>query len=84
MTSITIRQLDSAIKAALKVRAAQHGRSMEAEVRSILQAAVETDAPDGQTLFDLAEDLFPASVRVKGGLDCSGADETVTESPEFS
>ncbi|SRR6266446_6365245 len=40
MSSITIRNLDPAVKERLRVRAAQHGRSMEAEVRNILQRAV--------------------------------------------
>ena len=37
MSSITIRNLDPAIKERLRVRAAEHGHSMEAEARSILQ-----------------------------------------------
>jgi len=41
MATLTIRDLDDDLKAALRVRAAQHGRSMEAEVRAILRAALE-------------------------------------------
>jgi antitoxin FitA len=41
MAAITIRGLDEKLKAKLRVRAAQHGRSMEAEVREILQKAVQ-------------------------------------------
>ena len=41
MSSITIRNLDPAVKERLRVRAAQHGRSMEAEVRSILQTTLQ-------------------------------------------
>jgi len=41
MSSITIRKLDPAVKERLRVRAAKHGQSMEAEVRSILQRALE-------------------------------------------
>ena len=40
-SSITIRNLDRAVKERLRVRAAQHGRSMEAEARSILQNALK-------------------------------------------
>jgi antitoxin FitA len=40
MASITIRHLDDAIKQKLRVRAARHGRSMEAEAREILEAAL--------------------------------------------
>lgn len=36
MASLTIRQLDEEIKSKLRMRAAQHGRSMEDEVRAIL------------------------------------------------
>ncbi len=35
MATLTIRNLDPAIKERLRVRAAEHGRSMEAEVRVI-------------------------------------------------
>ena len=37
MASLTIRGLDPGTHARLRVSAAQHGRSMEAEVRAILQ-----------------------------------------------
>jgi antitoxin FitA len=40
MSSITVHNLDPAIKARLRVRAAKHGHSMAAEVRSLLQAAL--------------------------------------------
>jgi len=41
MSSITIRNLDPAVKERLRIRAAQHGRSMEAEARSILQSTLK-------------------------------------------
>jgi antitoxin FitA len=40
MSSITIRNLDPAIKERLRVRAAEHGHSMEAEARRILQSTL--------------------------------------------
>jgi antitoxin FitA len=40
MSSITIRNLDPSIKERLRVRAAEHGQSMEAEARRILQTAL--------------------------------------------
>ncbi len=40
MSSITIRNLDPAIKERLRVRAAQHSHSMEAEARLIRQTAL--------------------------------------------
>ena len=45
MGSITIRQLDDELKAALRVRAAAHGRSMEDEVRTILRVAAAAEEP---------------------------------------
>ncbi len=43
-TSITIRNLDPAIKERLRIRAAEHGHSMEAEVRRILQNTLKSPA----------------------------------------
>lgn len=41
MASITIRKLDDQVKLKLRIRAAQHGRSMEEEAREILSEAIE-------------------------------------------
>ena len=41
MASITIRNLDDDVKTRLRVRAAEHHRSMEEEARLILREAVE-------------------------------------------
>jgi len=40
MASITIRNLDDDVKRRLRVRAAEHGRSMEEEAREILREVV--------------------------------------------
>lgn len=40
MASITIRNLDEDTKRSLRIRAAEHGRSMEEEARAILRDAV--------------------------------------------
>jgi plasmid stability protein len=40
MVAVSIRGLDEAVKEKLRIRAARHGRSMEAEMRAILTAAV--------------------------------------------
>jgi plasmid stability protein len=40
MATLTVRSLPEETHRALKVRAAQHGRSTEAEVRDILEQAV--------------------------------------------
>ena len=41
MAMLTVRNLPDEVHRALRVRAAQHGRSTEAEVREILSAAVK-------------------------------------------
>lgn len=47
MASITIRKLDDTVKTRLRLRAAENGRSMEEEARSILRDAVDAGAgPD--------------------------------------
>jgi len=40
MANLTIRNLDNSVKARLRVQAAQHGRSMEEEARTILAEAL--------------------------------------------
>jgi plasmid stability protein len=45
MASITIRNLDEALKRSLRIRAAEHGRSMEEEARDILRQAMSRPTP---------------------------------------
>lgn len=45
MSSITVRNVPEEVHRALRVRAATHGRSTEAEIRAILENAV---LPDGR------------------------------------
>ncbi|MFT7721859.1 MAG: Arc family DNA-binding protein [Roseateles sp.] len=40
MPSVTVRNVPDEVHRAIRVRAAQHGRSIEAEMRDILEAAV--------------------------------------------
>jgi len=44
MASITIRNLDEALKGRLRIEAARHGHSMEEEVRLILRRALHEPA----------------------------------------
>jgi antitoxin FitA len=46
MAILTIRDFDEGLKAKLRIRAAEHGRSMDAEVRAIL-ASVLTKPTSG-------------------------------------
>jgi antitoxin FitA len=66
MASITIRKLDDAVKVKLRIRAAQHGRSMEEEVREILNEAVaKQDSNDGESIF-LSIRRLMAEAGIKG------------------
>lgn len=64
MASITIRNLDDDIKRRLRVRAAEHGRSMEEEAREILRDVVGDTRPP----LNLAHSLR-ARVAKTGGVD---------------
>jgi antitoxin FitA len=46
MATLTIRGLDPQTHARLRVEAARHGRSMEAEVRAILQERLATGSAE--------------------------------------
>ena len=65
MASLTIRSLDDALKTRLRVRAAEHGRSMEEEARHILRRDLLGQGDPVTNLDDLAEELFGA----KRGID---------------
>jgi plasmid stability protein len=52
MASITIRRIEEDIKARLRVRAAQHGRSMEEEAREILRAGLTAQSARNGNLAD--------------------------------
>jgi plasmid stability protein len=52
MASIMIRNLDDGLKSKLRVRAAQHGRSMEEEARHILRSALTEKAREPTNLYD--------------------------------
>jgi plasmid stability protein len=45
MTTLTISSLDPDVEERLRARAAEHGNSMEAEARQILEAALAPEAP---------------------------------------
>lgn len=44
MSVVTVRNLPEEVHRALKLRAAEHGRSTEAEIRDILEHAVRPEA----------------------------------------
>jgi plasmid stability protein len=57
MAAISVRDLDDQVRERLRVRAARNGRSMEAEVRSILVDAVRDESPS-EGLFGTLLDRF--------------------------
>ncbi len=57
MASITIRNLDDGVKTLLRVRAADHHRSMEEEARLILRDAVGRK-PDSRNLPSIIRSHF--------------------------
>ena len=57
MASITIRNLDEEVKTRLRVRAAEHHRSMEDEVRVILREAVGRK-PSSRNLAEITRSYF--------------------------
>jgi plasmid stability protein len=77
MSVVTVRNLPEATHRALKVRAAQHGRSTEAEIREILEEAVRPEvrvkigselAAFGERFggidLDIARDQTPAKAAI--------------------
>ena len=64
MASITIRNLDDDIKHLLRVRAAEHGRSMEEEARDILRRLMGEIAPPRNLAAAIR-----ARIASRGGVD---------------
>ncbi|MDE0473391.1 MAG: plasmid stabilization protein [Gammaproteobacteria bacterium] len=58
MASIIIRNLEEGVKTRLRVRAAENGRSMEAEARVILRRAVGRRPSQGEGLGSALAALF--------------------------
>jgi plasmid stability protein len=76
MPSVTIRNVPDEVHRALRIRAAQHGRSTEAEIRAILEQATKPEGRVqlGSLLASIAQETGPLtdeeiavfeSVRVK-------------------
>jgi len=58
MSSIVIRKLDPGVKERLRIRAARHGRSMEAEARRILQTALDVSETRTRNLYERIRERF--------------------------
>jgi plasmid stability protein len=80
MAAMSIRNLDERIMELLRVRAARHGRSMEAEVRAILVDAVR-EPDDAPGMLDAFIDRFAEL----GGVELDlPARSTAPRSPDFA
>ncbi|MDM0016407.1 FitA-like ribbon-helix-helix domain-containing protein [Variovorax saccharolyticus] len=78
MPVITVRNLPDEVHRAIRVRAATHGRSTEAEIRFILEAAVTPEARVklGSLLAEIGREL--------GGIDLKiSRDKTPAEPLRF-
>lgn len=58
MAAISVRDLDEDVAARLKVQAARHGRSMEAEVRAILTESLAGGGDDRPNLGQAIRQRF--------------------------
>lgn len=57
MSAVTVRNIPEETHRALKLRAVQHGRSTEAEIRYILEAAVRPKVGVGTALAAFATEI---------------------------
>ena len=81
MATITVRNVDPALKERLRIRAAQHGQSMEAEMRVILETVLKE--PERSPEPNLAEAIRRRFAPL-GGVDLElPPDEMVGEPPSF-
>lgn len=71
MASITIRNLDDAVKARLRIAAAEHGCSMEEEARQILRRTLLTNS--SQTRLGTRINRGFATI---GGVDLPGSERS--------
>lgn len=81
MATLTIRNLDAALKQRLRLRAAQHGHSMEAEVRDILRETLtEPERPGPVNFYERIRARFAPL----GGIDLDlPPREEAREPPRF-
>ena len=76
MATLTIRNIDAAVKERLRMRAARHGRSMEAEARTILSEAVAGDRDHPEP--NLAEAIRRRFAPLSGVDICSASSRVAT------
>lgn len=64
MSAATVRNLPEETHRALKHRAMQHGRSTEAEIRNILEAAVRPKLGMGSALAAIGRNLGGSDIQI--------------------
>ena len=80
MASMTIRNLDDSLKRKLRIRAAEHGISMEEEAREILRAALSQEEAESPGLSSQIHRRF-AEI---GGVDLQLPErDSVRQPPEL-
>jgi len=80
MASITIRNLDEALKRRLRLRAAQRNTSMEDEARDILRIVLSRESAQAENLAD----AIRARIEPLGGVELRlPRREFVREPPRF-
>ena len=81
MANLMIRNLDEPVKTRLRIQAAEHGRSMEAEARDILRTALDRRP----TAAENAYEAIRACLKESGGFDLElpPRDEVVRDPPSF-
>ncbi len=65
MAAILVRGIDDRLKRALRLRAAENGRSMEEEVRQVLRTALGVPSPEEQQVRSL--EAIEAANKVRAG-----------------
>ena len=67
MPTITVRNVPDEVHRALRVRAATHGRSTEAEIRAILETAVKPEGRIklGTLLADIGRELGGIDLKIE-------------------
>jgi plasmid stability protein len=76
MAALSVRDLDESVRERLRVRAARNGRSMEAEIREILTAAVTPPSDSlglAQTLLARFGDLGGVELELPARLEAPRA-----------
>jgi plasmid stability protein len=79
MASIVIRKLDESLKSRLRIRAAEHGRSMEEEAREILKTGLNREGGELNIV-----DAIRRHVEPLGGIELSlPSRDAVRPPPKF-